>query len=45
MAISIGVPQIETADVDHEAIIKRTDENLYKAKRKGAFEFAYKELA
>lgn len=35
MTISIGVSQVEQEDVDHTAILKRADENMYKAKTAG----------
>ncbi len=35
VTISIGLSQVEKSDMDHSAIIKRADDNLYKAKKSG----------
>ena len=35
MTISIGVSQVEKANADHTAIVKRADRNMYKAKETG----------
>lgn len=35
MTISIGVSQVEKSDVNHTAILRRADENMYKAKKTG----------
>ena len=35
VTISVGVSEVESEDVDHGAVVKRADENLYKAKKTG----------
>lgn len=35
ITVSIGVSEVENTDIDHTAILKRADENMYKAKKTG----------
>ncbi|MEQ6917140.1 GGDEF domain-containing protein [Halomonas aquatica] len=35
MTISVGVSEVENADIDHADVYKRADENLYRAKKAG----------
>jgi diguanylate cyclase (GGDEF)-like protein/PAS domain S-box-containing protein len=35
ITVSIGVSEVENTDIDHTAVLKRADENMYKAKKTG----------